>query len=58
MTPEERARAVVAHFPAIPANIRPDLEAVITWAIKRAVNGQLGRLELEADRAVMRADGR
>jgi len=58
MSPEDRARAVVAYFPEIPASIGPELQCVITRAIKRALNEQLGKLEIEADRAVTRAAGR
>jgi hypothetical protein len=48
VTPEDRARAVVAFFPAIPPKIRADVERVITRAIKRALNEQLAKLEIEA----------
>ena len=42
MSPEDRARAVVAYFPAIPEKIRPQLEDVVTRAIKRALGQQTG----------------
>jgi hypothetical protein len=58
MTPEDRARAVVAYFPAIPPKIRADVEAIVTRAIKRALTEQLGRLELEAMNAADKARGR
>lgn len=48
MTPEDRAKAVVAYFPAIPPKVRADVERVITSAIKRALNEQLAKLEIEA----------
>ena len=48
MTPEDRARAVVTYFPAIPPSIRAQLETAITSAIKRALNQQLAELELAA----------
>jgi len=58
MTPEDRAKAVVAYFPAIPAAIPSQVEAVITRAIKRAVNQQLAELEILADKEQKWAGGR
>ena len=58
MTPEDRAKAVVAYFPAVPPGIRPQMEAVITRAIKRGVNQQLAELEVIADRQQRLAGGR
>jgi len=50
MTAEERAKAVVAYFPAIRRGIRPQVETVTTRAIKRAVNQQLAQLEIAAEK--------
>lgn len=58
MTPEERAKAVVAYFPAIPPRIRPEVEAIVTRAIKRAVNQVLAELERHADRGSIFAEGK
>ena len=58
MTPEERAKAVVAYFPAVPPKIRGELENVIARAIKRAVGQQLAELEAKADRDALHAEGR
>lgn len=58
VTPEERARAVVAYFPGIPEKIRRDVESVIARAIVRAVKEQLARLEIEAAAAADRAHGK
>jgi hypothetical protein len=57
-SPEDRARAVVAYFPAIPEKIRPQVESVITRAIRRAVAEQLAHLEREADYKARIAEGR
>jgi hypothetical protein len=51
MTAEERAKAIVAYFPGIPASIRPQLEAIIVRSIKRAVNQKLAELEVKAEKA-------
>ena len=48
MTPEDRAKAIVAYFPAIPPGVRQQVQAAITSAIKRAVNQQLAQLEVMA----------
>jgi len=58
VTPEERARAVVAYFPQIPATIRAQVENIVTRAITRALNEQLAMLEKEADAAARRYVGR
>lgn len=58
MTPEDRARAVVAYFPQIPERIRADVERIVTSAIKRALREQLAKLEREATSAAGRACGR
>jgi hypothetical protein len=50
MTAQERAKAVVAYFPAIPPGIRPQVETVVTRAIKRALNQQLAELEIMAEK--------
>jgi len=58
MTAEERARAVVAYFPAIPAAVRGQVEAVVTRAITRALVQQLAELEREALLDSRRSEGR
>ena len=58
VTPEDRARAVVAYFPAIPPKIRADVESIITRAIKRALDEQLTALEKEAEATAKRFVGR
>jgi hypothetical protein len=58
VTPEERARAVVAYFPAIPERIRREAEAIIARAIRRAVAQELTGLAQRADMEAIRADGR
>lgn len=58
MKAEDRAKAVVAYFPAIPHAIRGQVEDVVTRAIKRALNQQLAELEREAEPAKRRALGR
>jgi hypothetical protein len=58
VTPEERARAIVAYFPAIPERIRGDVESVIARAIKRALNEQLAQLEQRAEQSIDYAHGR
>jgi len=58
MTPEERARAVVAYFPGIPAGIRPQVEDVVTRAIRRGLSQQLGELQIIAEREVRISEGR
>ena len=45
MSPEDRAKAVVAYFPGVPEKLRPQLEVIVTRAIKRALAEQLGKLE-------------
>jgi hypothetical protein len=59
VTAEERAKAVVEHFASsLPPAVRPELEKVITSAIRRAVNQELAKLERMADAAENRAHGR
>jgi hypothetical protein len=58
VTPEERARAVVAYFPAIPERIRREVESIIARAIRRAVAQELTGLAQRADMEAIRADGR
>jgi hypothetical protein len=59
VSPEERARAVVEHFAAsLPPAVRPDLEQIITRAIRRAVHQELARLERFAVAAEIAASGR
>jgi hypothetical protein len=58
VTPEERAKAVVTYFPSIPPKIRADVEAIITRAIRRALDEQLSALEKEAEDASNRWIGR
>jgi len=57
MSPEDRARAVVAYFPTIPEKVRPQLEQVIARAIKRALMEQLAQLESLAERKGRMAEG-
>jgi hypothetical protein len=58
MTAEDRAKAVVAYFPAISPAIRLQVEAVVTRAIKRAINQQLAELEMAAIKEQRVAGGR
>jgi hypothetical protein len=59
VTPEERAKAVVEHFAAsLPPAVRPDLEKVISRAIKRALQQQLAELEQIAASSAEYAMGR
>ena len=59
VSPEERAKAVVEHFAAsLPPSIRPQLENIITRAIRRAVRQELARLERFAVAAEIAAYGR
>jgi hypothetical protein len=58
MSPEDRARAVIAYFPAIPEKIRAQVENIITRAIRRALSEQLAQLEREADYKARSAEGR
>lgn len=58
MSPEDRAKAVVAYFPAIPEKIRAQVENVITRAIRRALAEQLAQLERLADSKALKAEGR
>src|SRR5689334_25097181 len=58
MSPEDRAKAVVTFFPAIPEKIRPLVEEVVTRAIKRALRQQLAELEQRAAGQVRMSEGR
>jgi hypothetical protein len=58
MTPEERAKAVVAYFPTIPPAIRASVESVVARAVHRALKEQLAKLEIEAERRAVSACGR
>jgi hypothetical protein len=58
VSPEDRAKAVVAYFPAIPEKVRRQLQEIIARAIKRAVNKQLAQLEIKADELMEQAHGR
>ena len=58
MTAEDRAKAVVAYFPAIPSGIRGQVENIVTRAIKRALNQQLAELEIMAEKEQKWASGR
>ena len=59
MSPEERAKAVVEHFAAsLPPAVRPELEQIITRAIRRAVHEELYRLERLAIAVENAAHGR
>ena len=59
MLPEERAKAIVAHFKGrVPPAVESELSDVITRAIHRAMREQLGALELEAMRKAKGAEGR
>ena len=58
MSPEDRAKAVIAYFPAIPEKIRSQLEEVVTRAIKRALRQQLAELERRAAGKARMAEGR
>jgi len=58
VSPEERAKAVVEHFAAsLPPAVRPELEQIITRAIRRAVHQELARLERFAVAAEIAASG-
>jgi hypothetical protein len=59
VTPEERARAVAERFAAeLPSRSVPDLERIVTSAIKRALAQQLAELEAWAERSAEYAHGR
>jgi hypothetical protein len=58
MTPEDRAKAVVAYFPAIPEKIRPQMQEIIKRAIGRALAMQLAQLERLAAAKACSAEGR
>jgi uncharacterized membrane protein YgcG len=59
VTPEERARAVAERFAAeLPSRSVPELERIVTSAIKRALAQQLAELEAWAERSAEYAMGR
>ena len=59
MSPEERAKAVAERFAAeLPSRSVPELERIVTSAIKRALVQQLAELEAWADRSSEYAHGR
>ena len=59
MSPEERAKAVAERFaPDLPSRSVPELERIVTSAIKRALGQQLARLEDWAKRSAEYAMGR
>lgn len=41
MTPEERAAAIIKHFPTLPTDLTPELSRVIASAIRKAVRAEL-----------------
>ena len=59
MSPEERAKAVAERFAAdLPSRSVPELERIVTSAIKRALAQQLAELEAWAERSSEYAMGR
>ena len=59
MLPEERAKAVAERFAAeLPSRSVPELERIVTSAIKRALGQQLAELEDWAKRSAEYAMGR
>jgi len=59
VTPEERAKAVLEYFAAsLPSTMHPQLEKIVTRAIKRALNQQLAELEKMAEASAEYALGR
>ncbi|MGH8526544.1 MAG: hypothetical protein ACREXY_20745 [Gammaproteobacteria bacterium] len=59
MTPEQRARAVADRFACeLPTCSVPELERIVTSAIKRALGQQLAELEAWANRSSEYAMGR
>ena len=59
MSPEQRARAVAERFAAdLPSRSVPELERIVTSAIKRALAQQLAELEAWAERSTEYAHGR
>ena len=59
MSPEERAKAVAERFAAeLPSRSVPELERIVTSAIKRALAQQLAEFEAWAERSAEYAMGR
>jgi hypothetical protein len=59
VSPEERAKAVAERFaPDLPSRSVPELERIVTSAIKRALGQQLAELEDWAKRSAEYAMGR
>ena len=59
MTPEQRAKAVAERFAAeLPSRSVPELERIVTSAIRRALGQQLAELEDWAKRSAEYALGR
>jgi hypothetical protein len=59
VSPEERAKAVAERFAAeLPSRSVPELELIVTSAIKRALGQQLAELEDWAKRSAEYAMGR
>ena len=59
VTPEDRAKAVAERFVAeLPSRSVPELERIVTSAIKRALAQQLAELEAWAKRSAEYAMGR
>jgi len=59
VSPEERAKAVAERFaPDLPSRSVPELERIVTSAIKRALGQQLAELEAWAERSADYAMGR
>jgi hypothetical protein len=59
VTPEDRAKAIVAHFAQqIPPCVREEMQSVIARGIKRALAEQLSQLEIEAQKYADAASGK
>ncbi len=59
MSPEERAKAVAERFACeLPSRSIPELERIVTSAIRRALGQQLAELEDWANRSSEYAQGR
>jgi len=59
VSPEQRAKAVAERFAAdLPSRSVPELERIVTSAIKRALAQQLAELEAWAERSAEYAHGR
>jgi hypothetical protein len=57
VSPEDRAKAVVEHFPELAEHRRKELERVVTGAIRRGIAQELARLEKLQLAAVETAKG-